>query len=407
MAGLHYRNALSNRIMGKILIALPCLSRGGTEMQTMLMARALVELGYKVEVCCYFESDERVVEEFQAVGAVVRLLGWVRSIGMGKFIRSLAAIFREMSSAVVHVQYMAPGLLPIVAARLARVPVVLATVHYPGTPHGIAAHVLLRFGARLTDRFTCVSEAAEKSWFGDSCLLDPPHPESIAGRRHCTIPNAVDIGGIDKALEVRSPKVISTAAWLEGKIVVGTVARLSREKGIDILLKAFAELRKAVPQAHLLIVGDGSQRADLQTLARRLGIGEAITWTGQLSWEDAMGCLGLMDVVTVPSRYEGFGLTAVEAMACGKPVVASRVGGLEEVIDDGVTGCLATAEDVLAFTAALTDLLKNEKRRKIMGVASRRHVEEYYAYPRFRERCRVLYEPFLKPERLFSGDPGK
>lgn len=385
----------------KILIAIPCLLRGGTEIQALLLVRALLELGYDVEVCCYFESDERVVGEFQATGAAVRILGWQRSLSTVGFIRSLIAIFRDMSPATVHVQYMAPGLLPIVAARLARVPAVLATVHQPGTPYGFKARLLLGLGARLTDRFTCVSEAAEKSWFGDSCLLDPAHPERIAGRRHLTIPNAVDIGGIDKAIAERSTRVVETAARLEGKTVVGTVARLSREKGIDILLEAFAEVHKAVPHAHLLIVGDGSQLADLQKLALHLGIGEAITWMGRLSWEAAMECLGLMDVVAVPSRYEGFGLSAVEAMACGRPVVASRVDGLAEVIRDGVTGCLVPLEDEPALATALIDLLKNEERRKIMGVAARRHVEEYYSYPRFRERCRVLYEPFLKPERPF------
>jgi len=378
-----------------ILIAIPCLLRAGTEMQTLLLVRALLEFGYDVEVCCYFDWDERVVGEFEAAGAAVRLLGWTRLLGTVGFIKSLATIFREKKPDVVHVQYMTPGLLPIIAAKLARIPFILATVHYPGTPHGIAAHVLLKLGARLTNRFTCVSEAAEKSWFGDSCLLDPAFPERIAGRRHLTIPNAVDIEGIDKALAVRSPKVVETAAWLEGKMVVGTVARLSREKGIDILLAAFAEVQKAIPHAHLLIVGDGSQLADIQKQSRCLSIGDSITWSGQLSWKDAMGCLGLMDVVAVPSRYEGFGLTAVEAMACGKPVVASRVDGLAEVIRDGVTGCLAAVENVSAFTAALTDLLKNEERRKTMGLYARRHVEEYYAYPRFRERCRVLYELLL------------
>jgi glycosyltransferase involved in cell wall biosynthesis len=110
-----------------------------------------------------------------------------------------------------------------------------------------------------------------------------------------------------------------------------------------------------------------------------------------------------MDVVVVPSRFEGFGLSAAEAMACGKPIVASRVDGLAEVIRDGVTGCLAAVENVSAFTAALTDLLKNEERRKTMGLSARRHVEEYYAYPRFRERCRVLYEAVHNVKRALHN----
>jgi glycosyltransferase involved in cell wall biosynthesis len=128
-----------------------------------------------------------------------------------------------------------------------------------------------------------------------------------------------------------------------------------------------------------------------------LRIGDAITWTGRLPWEDAMGCLGLMDVVAMPSRFEGFGLTAVEAMACGRPVVASRVDGLAEVIQDGITGCLAPAEDVSAFAESLTDLLRDKERRQTISMAARRDVKAYYAYPRFRERCRLLYAVSQNP----------
>ena len=386
---------MTTALKKKILITIPCLMRGGTEMQTLLLVRALIELGHDVAVCCYFEWDELVVAEFQKVGAKVQLLGWSRTIGTVKFIRSLANIIRKTSPYIVHVQYMAPGFLPIVAARLACVSVVLATVHYPGTPHDLKARLLLRLGALLTNRFICVSKAAERSWFGDSCLLDPAHPEKSAGLRHLTIPNAVDIGGIDKALAVKLPKVVETASRLEGKMVMGTLARLSREKGIDIMLRAFTDVHKAIPQSHLLIVGDGNQLVDLQGLALHLGIGDAITWTGQLSWAAAMGCLVLMDVVVVPSRFEGFGLTAVEAMACRIPVVASRVDGLAEVIQDGVTGVLVPPEDPLNLALALIALLKDKERRQQIGNAARRHAEENYSYPKFRERCRVLYESLI------------
>jgi glycosyltransferase involved in cell wall biosynthesis len=361
--------------MTRVIITIPCLLRGGTEMQTLLLVRALIELGYNVEVCCYFEFDKLVVDEFKAAGVKVEILGWSRAIGTIEFIRDLAKIFRVKSPDVVHVQYMAPGLLPIIAARLAHIKFVLATVHQPGTPHGLKNRLLLRFGARLVHRFTCVSEAAEKSWFGNSYLLDPKQPAKIYGGRHLTIPNAVDIEGIDKALLARSPIVIETAAKLKGKLIVGTVARLSKEKGIDILILAFAEVHKAISNAHLLIVGDGNQLVELQSLAQNLGIGDAITWTGRLRWEDAMGCLGRMDVVVVPSRFEGFGLTAIEAMTCGKPVVASNVDGLAEIISDGENGVLIPSEDVSAFASALSELLNDKERRQTIGMAARRHVD--------------------------------
>ena len=365
--------------------------RGGTEMQTLLLVRALVALGYDVEVCCYFEYDSLVVAEFKEAGAKIRLLGWSRQMSVLAFIQALAKIFRNASPDIVHVQYMAPGLLPIIAAKLARVPVVLATVHYPGTPHGFAARLLLRIGAFLTDCFTCVSEAAEKSWFGDSFLFNPSNADNLIAHKHLTIHNAVDMEAIDKARAEKTPNILERADRLAGKTVIGTVARLSNEKGVDVLLKAFAVVQKAVPNVHLLIVGDGAQKDYLRKLASDLGIADFCTWMGRLPWDEAMGCLGLMDIVVVPSRFEGFGLIAIEAMACAKPVVASRVDGLVEIIQNSVNGYLASSEDINGFADCVGALAKDKEKRKSIGEAARKFVEEKYVYPIFRERIRALY----------------
>lgn len=368
-------------------------------MQTLLLVRALIELRNEVDVCCYFESDELVVSEFKDEGARVRLLSWSRSIGAFDFIRTFSKILRDKAPDVIHVQYMTPGLLPILAAKLARVPVVLATVHQPGTPHGFKAHCLLRLGAWCTHQFICVSEAAEKSWFGKSRLLSLKFSEIINVNGHLTIPNAVDIEAIDKAISSKSPKLLETANSLEGKIIIGTVARLNHEKGIDILLEAFACVRKIRPNVHLLIVGEGCMHDCLQKLASSLELGNSCTWLGRLIWYDAIKYLGLMDIVVVPSRFEGFGLTAVEAMACGKPVVASNVDGLAEIIQDSQNGFLVQAEDVKGFADCIVELAKDEKKRKSIGHAARKRVEEKYEYPLFRARIRAFYQAFrLKTE---------
>lgn len=378
----------------KIIITIPCLLRGGTEQQTLLLVKALVESDYHVGVCCYFEFDEQMVAEFETAGATVILLKWLRDIKPLKYIHSLAGVFHGKSPDIVHVQYMAPGLLPIIAAKFTRVPVVLATVHYPGTPHGFVAHLLLRFGAFLTNYFTCVSEAAEKSWFGDSFLLNPSNSHDITSYKHLTIPNAVDIKAIDKALTEKTLKVLQTAKRLDGKFVIGTVARLSNEKGVDVLLQAFVLARKTLPDVHLLIVGDGPQKDYLQNLTIDLGIANACTWSGRLPWNEAMRYLSMMDIVVVPSRFEGFGLSAIEAMACEKPVVASSVGGLAEIIQDGKNGFLVPAENANGFADCIIELSKDEEKRKSLGEAARKCVEEKYAYPMFRERIKMLYEAF-------------
>lgn len=383
----------------KVIIAIPCLLRGGTEQQTLLLIKALVESGYNVEVCCYFEYDDRMVASFKLTGAKVSLLKWPRDISTLRFIRSLAAIFHSKSPDMVHVQYIAPGFLPIIAAKFARVPVVLATVHYPGMPHGFRAHLFLRFSALLTDCFTCVSQAAEKSWFGNSFLYTPPNSKKEISRKHLTILNAVDIDAIDKVLAENIQDILVVARKLEGKTIIGTIARLSSEKGVDVLLKAFAAVRKMVPDVHLLIVGDGMQKNNLLKLATDLGISDTCTWMGKLPWNEAMGCLKLMNIVVVPSRFEGFGLTAIEAMACKKPVVASNIDGLAEIIQDGKNGFLASEEDANSFGDYIVALAKDKEKRKSVGEAARQCIEEKYAYPHFRERIKALYQAFrLKAE---------
>lgn len=382
-----------------VLITIPCLLRGGTEQQTLLLVKALVESDYHVEVCCYFEFDEQMVSELKNAGADVLLLKWSRDTGIIKIVRNLSTIYREKAPDVVHIQYMAPGLLPIIAAKLARVPFVLATVHYPGTPHGFMAHMLLHFGSFLTDCFTCVSEAAEKSWFGSSFLFNPTNSNNIIARKHLTIPNAVDIEAIDKLCAEKTPKGLETDCRFKDKVIIGTVARLYNEKGIDILLKAFTVGQKSAPNMHLLIIGDGVQKDYLQKLSADLGIADACTWYGRVPWNEAMGCLGLMDIVVVPSRFEGFGLTAIEAMACKKPVVASRVDGLAEIIEDGQNGFLVPSEDVNGFADCIVALAKDERKRNSIGETARKCVEEKYAYPMFRARIRALYQAIrLKAE---------
>ncbi|KUG22893.1 glycosyl transferase [hydrocarbon metagenome] len=360
-------------------------------MQTLNLVRVLVSTGYRVTICCYYEYDAEMVRQFEATGAEILLMKYERATGLWHLTKGLIRLFKEQKPDIVHVQYLAPGFVPVFAGWIAGVKTIFATVHQPGTPHSIKNHLLLRFGAMLTNHFICVSEAAEKSWFGNSCLIDMTDRKKIKGKRHFTIPNGVDIEGLDTALAAGLPKVAEITDSLKENQVIGTVARLSMEKGIDILLEAFALVYKEFHQSKLLIVGDGNQSAELKTLANRLGISNAITWTGQLSWHEAMGCIGHMDIVVVPSRFEGFGLTAVEAMACGKPVVASRVDGLAEIIQDGITGVLVPSEEPRSLASTLIRLLKDKECRHQIGIVARKHVEEDYSYLKFRERCRVIY----------------
>lgn len=165
------------------------------------------------------------------------------------------------------------------------------------------------------------------------------------------------------------------------KMQVYCVSRLSPEKGIDILLEAARKL----PEIDFLIAGDGPEREILENSSS-----PNVTFLGFV--KDIPDLLSQADVLCVPSRSEGLGLAALEAMAAGVPVVASRVGGLPEVILDGETGLLFTSEDPEALKIALQTLLDNPERRKAMGEAGRKRAESVFDAKTMQKKTRAVWE---------------
>lgn len=339
----------------EVVIAIPVLLVGGTEVQTLHLVRVLTEAGYRVVVCCYYEHEESMVRAMEGAGANVILMNLARNDGLVYLFRKLVKLFASLKPRIIHVQYVAPGFVPIAAARVARVKTVLATVHQPGRTHGWKARFILRAAARFCDLFFCVSRSAEESWFGDSALFNPKLYKK--GRRHFTLYNAVDVERI--AQEARSEHVdrLRASLNLEGKKVVGYVGRLRWEKGPHVLIEAFAKVVSEVPNAVLLIVGDGPDRIALEHQAKQLGISNQIIWLGQKPQKEVFRLYGLMDVVAMPSFFEGFGLAAAEAMAAGVPVVCSNVDGLQEIIRDRYKGVLIPPCDANSLYMSLISYL--------------------------------------------------
>jgi|WetSurMetagenome_2_1015567.scaffolds.fasta_scaffold104489_2 L-malate glycosyltransferase len=374
----------------KVIIAIPCLLRGGTERQSVYLARALSGAGYAVTTVCYFESDPLMAEEFRDAGSEVVLLQLPRSVSAISLVNRLRVLFKRIDPWVVHVQYIAPGFLAILAARLAGVRNVLSTVHQPGTFYGPLAHVLIRCSLALCRYFIAVSMAAESSWFRSAGLF--VHNGMLNTRKHFTIYDAVDISMIESITRSAANEASQVQQVPAGKQVIGTVARLSPEKGVDLLIRAFALLSPGNPEAHLLVVGTGPEEEKLKELAIRKGVAGRITWIGKVSWAEAMRLMSLMDIVACPSRFEGFGLTAAEAMAMGKLVVASEVGGLKEIISPGETGVLVDARDERAFSSALAAWLPHSAGKDTITAAAVSSVRNNFSFQVYESRILQLYK---------------
>ncbi|MFZ3137364.1 MAG: glycosyltransferase family 4 protein [Thermodesulfovibrionales bacterium] len=385
-------NNFEIQVKKNVLIAIPVLLIGGTERQTLTLASVLLSAGYKVTVCCYYESDVSMVSAMRKTGAEVLVLDLKRADGLFSLLSKLKTLWREIQPEIVHVQYIAPGLIPVVAAKLAGIKTVFATVHQPGRVYGWKEKTLLRIAARLCTAFFCNSRAVEESWFGDSEIFNPG--EINRGRKHFTIYNGIDFDHIEKIGKQVDSEKLRNDLGIDNKPVIGVVGRLRWEKGQDILLDAMPEVIRVMPNTILLVVGDGPDRMSLELRAKSLGLANNILWLGQKNPEEVYQLYCIMDVVAIPSHFEGFGLTAAEAMAAGRPVVGSRVDGLTEVIENDVTGVLISTGDSVALASALTDLLSDRDKAREMGQKGRKRAGELFSIERFQKSILVAYEAF-------------
>lgn len=168
------------------------------------------------------------------------------------------------------------------------------------------------------------------------------------------------------------------AAWgLSDRFVIGTLTRLVPRKGVDILIRALPYVRRAVPDAALLVVGDGPRKMELQELARSLGVADHVVFTGAVDDEELPAAYNAMDVFALPTHtrkfgvdVEGLGIVFLEAAASGVPILVGASGGSADAVQPGVTGQLIDTEPT-AIAATIVELANDEATRRSMGAAGR------------------------------------
>lgn len=371
----------------KVLICIPCLMTGGTEIQTLNLVHALVEGGHEVCTVCYFEFSDEMVRRYENAGSKVLLLsrdgsrinGWRGIIFLYKGLRKA---LRTIKPDVAHVQYMAPGAIPIIILKLLRCRRIIATTHTAADiyPSLRLIHFIQRHCVRA---FTCITEAAERSFFGTSLLYDVSTP--LKRHNHFTIYNT-----LPKNFSIRQ-----TPRKFGQPVTIGVVSRLETIKGMDLVLPAYAEILKHHPDAKLIIVGDGSLRQSMERQAEALNCSGTVTWAGRQPQERLQEWYDRIDILLMPSRSEGFGLTAIEAMASGCIVVASRTGGLPEVVKDQEAGLLHESESVSDIADKTCRLISDTE---LMGQLSCSAVEyvKQFSFKRYSSLFNDMYSKLDK-----------
>ncbi|MFN8223543.1 MAG: glycosyltransferase family 4 protein [Gaiellales bacterium] len=282
---------------------------------------------------------------------------------------------RRLRPRIVHANSSKAGILGRIAGWAARVDVRLFTAHgwaFKATT-GAAATLYLwadRLVRPLATTVICVSRTEETA--GLAAGVCSPG-------RTVTIYNGVELGAPPAPRRPGTP------------VRIVSVGRLAEPKDFGTLLAAIA--RPALGTVELELLGDGPQRAALEAMARRLGIADLTHFLGEVG--DVPDRLRRADVFVLSSRSEGLPISVLEAMAAGLPIVATAVGGLGELVDDGVTGLLVPAGDVNALAEALATLAADPARCQTLGAASRRRAEERFSIAACRQAHVELYRRLL------------
>ena len=185
-------------------------------------------------------------------------------------------------------------------------------------------------------------------------------------------------------LEVRPVK-----APPQGPPVIGTLGRLHRNKGFDVMLRAFARLRREGVEARLRIAGDGPERPRLRALAAALGLGDAVEFTG---WVNPADYLATLDLFVVPSRVEPFGLVVTEGMAAGVPVIATRIDGPREILKDGELGRLVAPDDAAALAEAIVQAFGDWNGSLRRAMTAQAHALEQFSLEAGARRLKSVLE---------------
>ena len=249
--------------------------------------------------------------------------------------------------------------------------------------HRLSGPLRLAWMRRRADCFVAISQQVYQD-------LDDlgMHAERIV-----TIPNGIDTCRFFPALPEQRAALRRALSLPPGLLVVFT-GRLEPVKQVDVLLRAWATVVDHCPNSHLLILGDGTERPHLQGLAGDLGIDEHVLFRGFV--DDVVSYLQCSDLFALPSKSEALPVALLEAMACAKPVVASRVGGIPDIVQDRVNGRLVTPGDAQELGQAIVHLLTNGSLCQRLGRRARSDILNGYSMEQVTNRFIDLYRALLQ-----------
>lgn len=353
-------------------------SIGGVQTLAARLLPALEERGYHcIVVTTQSGCDQHDVTHYKGI-AIHRFPFWQSMVDVDRLAlvrQQVGALKRAFAPDLIHINGVARGDFFYHLTSHVHTAPVLVALHNVWLPE---AGMIVERTLRNANWIVACSEATLDE---GRRLVPEIRPRSSV------IHNALEIPPLQPApLSLNPPRLLC-------------LGRLVEDKGFDMALSAFASLVDRFPYVRLTIAGDGPARVSLEQQALRLGILDAVQFSGWVDPEKIPELVNAASVVVVPSRWqEPFGLVALEAALMARPVVATRVGGLPEVVVHGQTGLLVEPENLRALTEAIAFLLERPRTAKEMGQTGRRRALEHFRWDQYVDAYDVLYRRLIAKE---------
>jgi L-malate glycosyltransferase len=364
-----------------ILHVVDCLNVGGTERQLFELLRRMDRKRFR-PLLATFKAGGELLGSLRSIGiepVVFPLRGSLAQANTAIQVARMARLIRKENVRVVHAHDFYSNVIGVAAASLAGARSIASRrdlAHWLGGTQRKA----LRFACRMAD--AVVANAAAVAEQTEREL-------AVAAAKMRVIPNGIDVENFDmKAFRTPDPLLPAGDVAIPRVCMVGSMHL--PDKGHADLLKAAAILKARNVRAQFLLVSDGALRKELEDKARALGVGDDVFFLGRR--DDVPSLLVRSDIVAHPSWSEGFPNAVLEAMCAARPVVATRVGGIPEVMRDGEHGILVAPERPAELASALEKLITHSLAGHVMGLRGRKHVEEVYSLDRMYERTAALYD---------------
>lgn len=374
---------MNNIVKPKVLHIQKIAAIAGSENHLLTLLPSLKNYGFQVEMLLLTPENcpcDIFVEKMQAQDISTEIFGLKNKHFNLDLIPRLINKINQEKYDIVHTHLIHADLYGMIAAKIAGVKVIVSTRHNDNIfRRQFPWNLLINFNTKLADNLICISYSLKEF----TIKYEGTPKDKVTVIHYGFNPQNIEFNSDWK----------KQFNWNKETKIIGIVARLIEQKGHSTLLKAMSQVLPQFPNTKLVIIGDGILRQSLEDYSEKLGINSQVHFLGY--HQNAVEMMGGFDIFIHPSRWEGFGLVFLEAMAAKLPIIATNVSAIPEIVEQEKTGLLVPKDDDQALANAICKLLSNPDLAKNMGENGRKRLEKYFTVDVMAQKTANLYEQLL------------